>query len=103
MCGDYGTYPTTLKLLEDLFDERTTPTYEVTTSLPKPKRTHEQNARYAETNIAKFKETSENFNVGSFFRRTLSLEEGGPANFEQDKAVGCTFYFAEVRDMNASK
>jgi len=65
-----------------VFDERTTSTYEITTSLPKPNPTHEQNAGYAEINTGKIKEILENFNISSCFRPTLNLGEA--ANIELD-------------------
>jgi hypothetical protein len=51
-----GGSPPTFKLLEGVFDGRTTSSYEITTSLPKPKITHEQYAGYAEINTSKSKE-----------------------------------------------
>jgi len=81
-----------------VFDERTTSTYEIITSLPKPKHTHEQNSGYAEINTEIFKEFLENFNVSSFFRHTLNLEEEeDPEKFEMNKEVSYTLYFAESK------
>lgn len=73
-----------------MFGGRTTSTYEITTSLPKPKLTHKQ---YAEINISKSKEILENFNVASFFGRALNLEED-PADDEMED-VGYTLDIAE--------
>ena len=79
-----------------MFDERTTSTYEITTSLPKPN-SHKQYAGYAEINTSKNKEILEYFNVASFFGRGLYLEA---ADGEMEKDVSYTLYIAE-RDMNA--
>jgi hypothetical protein len=74
-----------------VFDGRTTSTYEITTSLPKPKIIHEQYAGYAEIKTSKSKEILENFNVASFFGRVLNLE-GDAADGEGKKtlATRCT-------------
>jgi hypothetical protein len=82
--------------LEDVFDGRTTSTYEITTSLPKPKLTPEQYAGYAEINISKSKEILENFNVASFFRRALNLE-GDAAEGEMEEDISYTLYIAESK------
>jgi hypothetical protein len=78
-----------------VFDGRTTSTYEITTSLPKPKLTLEQNARYAEINTYENKEILENFNVAAFFKRALNLEEA--ADGEMEKDVSYTLYIAESK------
>ena len=80
----------------DVFDGRTTSTYEITTSLPKPKFTHEQYAGCAEINTSTSKEILENFNVASFFRRALNLEENA-ADGEREKEVSYTLYIAESK------
>jgi len=79
-----------------VFDGRTTSTYEIITSLPKPKPTHEQNSRYAKINTAKIKETLENVDVKSFFRHVLNSEEDA-ADVELDKAVSYMLYIAESK------
>jgi len=79
-----------------VFDGRTTSTYEITTSLPKPKLAHEQYFGYAEINACKNKEILENFNVASFFKRALNLEEDG-ADDEMEKDVSYTLYIAESK------
>jgi predicted aspartyl protease len=79
-----------------VFDERTTSTYKITTSLPKPKLTHKQYAVYAEINTFKNKEILENFNVASFFRRALNLEEDA-ADGKMEKDVSYTLYIAESK------
>ena len=71
-------------------------TYEITTSLPKPKLTQEQNARYAEINTYENKEILENFKVASFFRWALNLEEDA-ADGEMEKDVRYTLYIAESK------
>jgi hypothetical protein len=70
--------------LEDVFDGRTTSSYEITMSLPKPKLTHKQYAGYAKINTFKNKEILENFNVASFFRRALNLEDAAEGEMEKD-------------------
>jgi len=82
-----------------VFDGRTTSTYEITASLPKPKLTLEKNARYAEINTYEDKEILENFNVASFFRRVLNLEEAADGEMEKDLAT--RYILLKVRDMNA--
>jgi uncharacterized membrane-anchored protein len=79
-----------------VFRGRTTSTYEITTSLPKPKLRHEQYAGYAEINASKSKEIVEYFNVASFFRRVLNLEEDA-ADGEMEKDVSYTLYIAECK------
>jgi hypothetical protein len=79
-----------------VFDGLTTFTYEITTSLPKPKPTHEQNAGYAKISITKIKEILENFDVTSFFKRALTLEVDA-ATVEPDKAVSYTLCTAESK------
>ena len=78
-----------------MFDGRTTSTYEITTSLPKPKLTHKQYAGYAEINTSKNKEILENFYVSWFFRRALNLEDA--ADGEMAKDVSYTLYIAESK------
>jgi len=70
-----------------VFDGRTTSMYEITTSLPRPKLKHEHYAEYAEINTSTSKEILENFNVASFFRRALNLEEDA-ADGETGQDVG---------------
>ena len=77
-----------------MFDGRTTSTYEIT-SLSKPKLTHEQYAGYVEINTPKSKEILENFNVASFFRRALTLEDA--AHGERGKDVSFTLHIAESK------
>jgi hypothetical protein len=79
-----------------VFDGRTTSTYEITTSLPRPKLTHKQYAGYAEINTFKNKEILENLNVASFFRCALNLEEG-VADSQMEKDVSYTLYIAESK------
>ena len=79
-----------------MFDGRTTSTYEITTSLPKPKLTHKQYAGYAEINTSENKEILENFNVASFFRHALNLEEDGTDD-EMEKDVSYMLYIAESK------
>ena len=79
-----------------MFDGRTTSTYEITTSLPKPKLTREQNAGYAKIIASKSTEILENFDVASFFKYTLNLEEY-VAGSEMEKDAGCTLYIAESK------
>lgn len=74
-----------------MFDGRTTSTYEITTSFPKPNIAHEKSAGYVETNTGEIKEIIENFDVASFFRHTLDLEEEA-ANAELDKKFRYTLY-----------
>lgn len=81
----------------DVFDGRTTSTYVITTSLPKPNLTHEQSAGYAEINTDKIKEILENFNILLCFRHTLNLEGEEAANIELEKEVGYMFYNAESK------
>ena len=79
-----------------MFDGHTTSTYEITTSLPKHNTTHEQNAGYAKINTAKTEKILENFDVTSFFKHALSLDEDA-ANVELDKAVSYMLYTAESK------
>jgi hypothetical protein len=79
-----------------VFDGRTTSTYEITTSVPKPKLTHEQYAGYAEMNTSKNKDILENFNVAPFFRRALNLEEDA-ADGKIEEDVSYTLYSAESK------
>ena len=62
-------------------------------SLPKPKLQHKQCAGYAEINTSKSKEILENFDVASFFRHALKLEDTADGEMEQD--VTYTLYIAE--------
>ena len=82
-----------------MFDGRTTTTYEITNSFPKPTLTHEQ---YAEINTSTNKEILENFNVASFFRRALNLEEDA-ADGEKEKDVSYTLYIAESKGHGCPK
>jgi hypothetical protein len=75
-----------------VFDGRTTSTYEITTSLPQPKLTHKLYSGYAEINTSEKKEILENFNVASFFRRALNLEDAADGGMERD--VSYTLYIA---------
>ena len=68
----------------------------MTTSLPKPNPTHEKSAGYVETNTCEIKEIIENFDVASFFRHTLNLEEEA-ANVELDKEFSYTLYITESK------
>jgi len=68
-------------------------TYKITTSLPKPKLTHEQ---YAEINTSKSKQILENFNVASFFRCALNLEVE-VADGKREKDVSYMLYIAESK------
>jgi len=79
-----------------VFDGRTTSTYEITTSLPKPKLTREQNAGYAKIIASKSTEILENFDVASFFKYTLNLEED-LAEGEMEKDASYTLYIAESK------
>ena len=85
-----------------MFDGRTTSSYEITTSLPKPKLTHEQYAGYAEINTSKSKEFLENFNVASFLRRALNLDEDS-AEGEMEQDVSYTLYIAESKRLEYPK
>jgi hypothetical protein len=78
-----------------VFDGRTTSTYEITASLPKSKLTHEQYAGYAEINTSNSKEILKNFNVASFFRRALNLEDA--TDGEKKKDVSYTLCRAESK------
>jgi hypothetical protein len=71
-------------------------------SLLKPKLTHKQYAGYAEINAPKNKEILENFNVVSFFRRALNLEEDA-ADGEMEKDVSYTLYIAESKRHECTK
>ena len=79
-----------------MFDGRTTSTYEITTSLPEPKLSQKQYAGYAEISTSEKKEILETFNVASFFRRALNLEED-TADGEMEKDVTYTLYIAESK------
>jgi hypothetical protein len=79
-----------------VFDGRTTFTDEITTTHPKPKPTHEQNAGYAKINTAKIKEILEYFDVTSFFRHALNLEKD-VANVELEKAVSYMLHIDKSR------
>jgi hypothetical protein len=79
-----------------VFDGRTTSTYEITTSLPKPKPTHGQNAGSAKINTDKLKEILEIFDVTSFFRHVLNSKEDA-ADVELDKSVSYMLYIAESK------
>jgi hypothetical protein len=85
-----------------VFDGRITSTYEITTSLPKPKLAHEQCAAYAEINTSKCKEIIENFHVEPFFRRAQNLEEDA-AGGEMGKTVSYTLYIAESKKRDCPK
>jgi hypothetical protein len=76
-------------------DERTTSTYEITTSLQKPKSTQEQNTEYGKINPEKIKEILENYIVSWLFRYKLNLQEECPANVEVDKEVSYNLYNVE--------
>ena len=60
---------------------------------PLTKLTSEQNAGCAKINTAKSKEILENFNVASYFRQALNLEEDA-ADGEMEKDVSYTLYIA---------
>jgi hypothetical protein len=79
-----------------VFDGQTTSTYEITTSVPKPKLTHEQYADYAEINISKNKGILESFNVAPFFRRALNLKKD-VTDGETEKGISYTLYIAESK------
>ena len=79
-----------------MFDGRTTSTYEITTSHPEPKLSHKQYTGYAEINTSEKKKILETFNVASFFRRALNLEED-TADGEMEKDVRYTLYIAESK------
>ena len=67
--------------------------YEITTSLPRPKLKHEHYAEYVEINTSTSKEILETFNVASFFRRALNLEEDAAVG-ERGQEVGYALYIA---------
>ena len=65
-------------------DDRTTSTYQITTSLPKSNCRHEQNAGYEKLNNEKFIYILENLIVESLFKYKVNLHEEDPANKLQD-------------------
>jgi hypothetical protein len=79
-----------------VFDGRTTSTYGIITSLPKPKPTNEQNAGYAKINIAKIKEILEIFDVTYFFRQKRRRLMSN-----RKKKLATYYMLLKVRDMNA--
>jgi hypothetical protein len=85
-----------------VFDGQTTSTYEITTSLPKPKPIHKPCAEYAEINTSKSREIIENFQVAPFFRRALNLGEDA-AGDEMEKTVSYTSYTAESKKRECHK
>jgi len=80
-----------------VFDGRTTSTYETTTSLPKTKLTREQNVGYAKINASKSTYISENFNVASFFKYTLNLEEDVGEGEMEKKTLATRYTLLKVK------
>ena len=76
--------------------------HEITTALSRPKPTYEQNAGYAKINFSNNTGDFEKFNVASFFKNTLNLEEdvvGG----EMEKDATYTLYIAESKRQECPK
>ena len=76
--------------------------HEITTALSRPKPTYEQNAGYAKINSSNNTGDFEKFNVASFFKNTLNLEEdvvGG----EMEKDATYTLYIAESKRQECPK